>query len=128
MKTPPDLEIRGDPPYFVHPSAIVDEPAHIGENTRIYHFCHISSGAHLGKRCVLGQNVFIAPTAILGNDVRVQNNVSIYDGVVIEDFVFLQNPLDDTFVEARASHQTININNQLLEKIHEFGKFEIYLN
>lgn len=89
MKTPPDLEIRGDPPYFVHPSAIVDEPAHIGENTRIYHFCHISSGAHLGKRCVLGQNVFIAPTAIVGNDVRVQNNVSIFDGVVIEDFVFL---------------------------------------
>ena len=42
--------------------------------------------------------------------------------------VFLQNPLDNTFVEARALHQTININNQLLEKIHEFGKFEIYLN
>lgn len=89
MNKPTDLETRGHPSYFVHPSAIVDEPAHIGENTRIYHFCHICSGARLGKRCVLGQNVFVASTAILGHDVRVQNNVSIYDGVIIEDSVFL---------------------------------------
>lgn len=89
MNKPTDLETRGHPSYFVHPSAIVDEPAHIGENTRIYHFCHICSGARVGKRCVLGQNVFVASTAILGHDVRVQNNVSIYDGVIIEDSVFL---------------------------------------
>ena len=42
--------------------------------------------------------------------------------------VYLKNPLDNSFLEARVLQQTININNQLLEKIHEFGKFEIYLN
>ncbi len=85
---PSDLVTYGDPPFFVHPSAIVDEPACIGEGTRIHHFCHIVSGARLGKRCVLGQNVFVAATVCIGDDVRIQNNVSLYDGVLLEDFVF----------------------------------------
>ena len=42
--------------------------------------------------------------------------------------VFLKNPLDNSFVEARAMQQSININYQLIEKINNFGKFEIYLN
>ena len=42
--------------------------------------------------------------------------------------VYLRNPLDNSFIEARAMQQSININYQLIEKIHEFGKFEIYLN
>jgi UDP-2-acetamido-3-amino-2,3-dideoxy-glucuronate N-acetyltransferase len=87
--TPSNLIARGDPPFFVHYSAIVDEPAFIGIDTRIHHFCHIASGARIGRRCVLGQNVFVAATVQLGDDVRVQNNVSLYDGVCIEDFVFL---------------------------------------
>lgn len=76
-------------PYFVHESARVDEPCDIGEGTRIWHFCHVMAGARLGARCVLGQNVFVAQGAVVGSDVRVQNNVSIYSGTVIEDFVFL---------------------------------------
>jgi UDP-2-acetamido-3-amino-2,3-dideoxy-glucuronate N-acetyltransferase len=84
-----DLESRGEPPYFVHPSAIVDEPVEIGEGTRVHHFCHISAGSRLGKRCVLGQNVFVASNVTLGDEVRVQNNVSLYEGVTIEDLVFL---------------------------------------
>lgn len=75
--------------YFAHPTAIIDEGARIGENSRIWHFCHISSGAELGKNCVLGQNVFVANGVRLGNGVKVQNNVSIYTGVVCEDDVFL---------------------------------------
>lgn len=83
------LEARGEPAYFVHSSAIVDEPAEIGEGTRVHHFCHVSAGSRLGKRCVLGQNVFVAANVTLGDDVRVQNNVSLYEGVTIEDLVFL---------------------------------------
>ena len=89
LGTPSELVMRGDPPFFVHGSAIVDEPSLIGADTRIHHFCHIASGARLGKRCVLGQNVFVAATVCIGDDVRVQNNVSLYDGVFLEDFVFL---------------------------------------
>lgn len=74
--------------YFAHPTAIVDEGCTIGEDTKIWHFCHVSTGAVIGKKCSLGQNVFVGPKGVLGNNVRVQNNVSIYDEVVLEDDVF----------------------------------------
>jgi UDP-2-acetamido-3-amino-2,3-dideoxy-glucuronate N-acetyltransferase len=74
--------------YFAHPSAIVDLPCTIGEGTKIWHFCHISSGARIGERCSFGQNVYVAGSVVIGNNVKVQNNVSIYDGVTLEDDVF----------------------------------------
>jgi UDP-2-acetamido-3-amino-2,3-dideoxy-glucuronate N-acetyltransferase len=74
--------------YFAHPSAIVDSPCTIGAGTKIWHFCHISSGATIGERCSFGQNVYVAGTVVIGNNVKVQNNVSIYDGVTLEDDVF----------------------------------------
>lgn len=75
--------------FFVHPSSIVDEGAEIGAGTKIWHFCHISSGARLGQGCNLGQNVFVASDVVLGNNVKIQNNVSIYTGVTCDDDVFL---------------------------------------
>jgi UDP-2-acetamido-3-amino-2,3-dideoxy-glucuronate N-acetyltransferase len=74
--------------YFAHPTAVIDEPAEIGEKTQVWHFSHIMSGAKIGARCNIGQNVFIGADVILGNNIKVQNNVSIFDGVVIEDDVF----------------------------------------
>ena len=76
-------------PYVSHPSAIIDTGAQIGENTRIWHFCHVSAQSVLGENCILGQNVFVANGVTLGNGVKVQNNVSIYTGVICEDDVFL---------------------------------------
>jgi UDP-2-acetamido-3-amino-2,3-dideoxy-glucuronate N-acetyltransferase len=75
--------------WFKHESAIVDDGAVIGEGTKIWHFCHVSSGAKLGASCTLGQNVFVATTGVIGDRVRVQNNVSIYDGVTLADDVFV---------------------------------------
>ena len=75
--------------YFVHESAYVDKPCSIGKGTRIWHFCHISKGATIGRRCNIGQNVFIGGDVIIGGNVKIQNNVSIYSGTVIEDDVFL---------------------------------------
>lgn len=75
--------------YFVHESSFVDQGAQIGPGTKVWHFCHISSGAIIGERCNFGQNVFVAGSVKLGNNVKVQNNVSIYAGVECEDDVFL---------------------------------------
>lgn len=75
--------------FFRHETAVVDPGAVIGEDTRIWHFCHVAAGARIGRRCVLGQNVYVAPTVVVGDDVRIQNNVSLYDGVTLEDAVFL---------------------------------------
>lgn len=77
-----------DKPYFVHPSAYVDEPATIGAGTKIWHFCHVMSNVTLGVGCILGQNVLVASGVRIGNNVKIQNNVSVYEGVELEDDVF----------------------------------------
>lgn len=74
--------------YFVHESSYVDDGVHIGEGTKIWHFCHVQKGAVIGKFCSLGQNVNIGTNVRIGNGVRIQNNVSVYEGVELEDNVF----------------------------------------
>ena len=74
---------------FIHESSYVDDGVTLGKGTKVWHFCHIQSGATLGENCSLGQNVNIGPNVKIGNGVRIQNNVSVYEGVEIEDNVFL---------------------------------------
>ena len=76
-------------PYFVHESSYIDDNVNIGDGTKIWHFCHIQSGASIGTNCSLGQNVNVSNNVVIGNDVKIQNNVSVYEGVEIEDGVFL---------------------------------------
>lgn len=74
--------------YQVHPSAIVDDGAVIGEGSRIWHFVHICGEARIGKDVSLGQNVFVGNKVIIGDRCKIQNNVSVYDNVTLEDGVF----------------------------------------
>ena len=74
--------------YFVHPTSIVDDDVEIGEGTKVWHFCHIQSGARIGKNCSFGQNVNVSNNVKVGDGVKVQNNVSLYEGVELEDYVF----------------------------------------
>lgn len=74
---------------FIHESSYVDKPVNIGENTKIWHFCHISKNAWIRNNCKIGQNVFIGENVKIGNNVKIQNNVSVYEGVTIEDDVFI---------------------------------------
>ncbi|NJD36172.1 MAG: N-acetyltransferase [Betaproteobacteria bacterium] len=75
-------------PVSIHPTAIVDEGAQIGDGTRVWHWVHICGGARIGTGCSFGQNVFVGNKVVIGNNVKVQNNVSIYDDVVLENDVF----------------------------------------
>jgi UDP-2-acetamido-3-amino-2,3-dideoxy-glucuronate N-acetyltransferase len=72
----------------IHPTAIVDEGASIGDGSRVWHWVHICAGARIGRDCSFGQNVFVGNDVVVGNNVKVQNNVSIYDAVTLEDDVF----------------------------------------
>lgn len=74
---------------FFHPSTIIDDGAQIGENTKIWHFCHIMNTAIIGNFCNIGQNVYIDKNVKIGNGVKIQNNVSVYANVTIEDDCFL---------------------------------------
>ena len=74
--------------YSVHPSAIVDEGAQIGEGSRVWHFVHVCGGARIGKGVSLGQNVFVGNKVTIGDKCKIQNNVSVYDNVTLEEGVF----------------------------------------
>lgn len=74
--------------YFVHESSYVDDNVKIGKGTKIWHFCHIQSGAEIGENCSLGQNVNVSNNVKIGNGCKLQNNVSVYEGVTMEDYVF----------------------------------------
>jgi len=73
---------------IVHPSAIIAADAEIGAGSKIWQFCHVMAKARLGARCVLGQNVMVGPGVVIGDGCKLQNNVSIYTGVTLEDEVF----------------------------------------
>lgn len=77
-----------DEPFFVHPTAVIDNGVNVGEGTKIWHFSHILNGSVIGKNCNIGQNVVIGPQGRVGNGCKIQNNVSLYEGVVLEDYVF----------------------------------------
>ena len=73
---------------YIHPTAIVDKGAEIGDGSRVWHWVHVCSGAKIGKSVTLGQNVFVGNKVTIGNLCKIQNNVSIYDNVHLEDGVF----------------------------------------
>lgn len=73
---------------FIHESSYIDDDVEIGENTKIWFFCHIQRGSRIGKNCSLGQNVNVSNNVVIGNGCKLQNNVSVYEGVELEDDVF----------------------------------------
>jgi len=79
----------GNQDFFAHETAVIDAGCNIGQGTKIWHFSHIMSDSILGVKCNIGQNVVVSPKVVLGDNVKVQNNVSIYTGVICEDDVFL---------------------------------------
>lgn len=73
---------------MIHPSAVVERGAVIGAGTRIWHFAHVMPGARIGARCVVGHACYVGNVTI-GDGCRIQNHVSVYDGVTLEDEVLL---------------------------------------
>jgi len=74
--------------FFVHESAYIDDNVEIGKGTKIWHFSHVLRNTHIGENCVIGQNCMIGPDVRIGKGCKIQNNVSIYKGVTLEDYVF----------------------------------------
>lgn len=78
---------KGGGMYFVHPTAIIDAGAEIGEGTRIWHFAHVRGQARIGRFCNIGKGVYVE--GVVGNHCKLQNNVNVYEGVTLGDFVFV---------------------------------------
>lgn len=73
---------------FVHESSYVDDGAELGPGTKVWHFSHVLPRTRIGADCTLGQNVVVGPDVTVGDRCRIQNNVSVYAGVTLEDGVF----------------------------------------
>jgi UDP-2-acetamido-3-amino-2,3-dideoxy-glucuronate N-acetyltransferase len=74
--------------YYRHLTAVIDDGATIGRDSRIWHFVHVCAGAEIGTGVSLGQNVFVGNRVVIGDRCKIQNNVSVYDNVYLEDEVF----------------------------------------
>jgi acetyltransferase-like isoleucine patch superfamily enzyme len=74
--------------YFYHNSAEISDDSTIGKNSKIWHFSHIFGNSIVGKNCIIGQNVMIGPNVSIGDGCKIQNNVSLYKGVILEDNIF----------------------------------------
>jgi UDP-2-acetamido-3-amino-2,3-dideoxy-glucuronate N-acetyltransferase len=74
--------------YYAHPTAVV-ESQDIGDGTKIWHFAHVRAGSRIGRGCILGKGVYIDTGAEIGDNVKIQNFVSVYRGVTLEDDVFV---------------------------------------
>jgi len=74
---------------FCHPTAVISPDACIGKGTRIWQFCTILRGAVIGDDCNLSQNVYVEGRTSIGNRVKIKNNVSIYEGITIDDDAFI---------------------------------------
>ena len=82
------IESKPSENYFVHESSYDDENVNIGQGTKIWHFSHILKNTHIGSDCRIGQNVVIGPDVVIGHRCKIQNNVSVYKGITLEDDVF----------------------------------------
>jgi UDP-2-acetamido-3-amino-2,3-dideoxy-glucuronate N-acetyltransferase len=101
---PVSYEPKTAPRYFVHSSAVVDQPCEIGAGTKIWHFSQVMTGSRIGTNCNLGQNVHVASGVSIGKNVKIQNNVSLYTGVELEDDVFCGPSMVFTNVITPRSH------------------------
>jgi acetyltransferase-like isoleucine patch superfamily enzyme len=72
----------------IHPTALVEDGAEVGDGTQIWLHCQVRRGSRLGKNCVLGKNVYVDADVVVGDNVKLQNNVSLFHGVTLEDGVF----------------------------------------
>ena len=78
-----------NPEARIHPQALVDEDVKIGARTRVWAFSHILSGAVVGEDCNVCDHTFIEGKVILGDRVTVKCGVYLWDGIIIEDDVFI---------------------------------------
>ena len=74
---------------YIHPTAVVDKTAKIGEGTKVWHFVHVRENAEIGRNCVLGHSVYVGKGVKIGDDVKLENRATLYQGVKIEDKVFV---------------------------------------
>ncbi|HEX6231028.1 MAG TPA: DapH/DapD/GlmU-related protein [Actinomycetota bacterium] len=84
-----ERELGGLLAASIHPTALVEEGAGVGRGTRIWHRSHVRAGSRIGADSTIGFAVYVDTGVVIGDRCKVQNHVSLYRGVVLEDDVFV---------------------------------------
>ena len=74
---------------FIHPTANVAASAKIGDNTKIWINAQVRENAAIGKNCIISKDTYIDFEVSMGDGCKLQNGVSVYHGVTLEDDVFV---------------------------------------
>lgn len=74
---------------FIHPQALVDEGVTIGGGTRVWAFAHLAAGAVVGEDCNICDHTFIEGGVRIGNRVTLKCGVYLWNGLILEDDVFV---------------------------------------
>jgi acetyltransferase-like isoleucine patch superfamily enzyme len=93
--------------FYVHPTAIIEPGCEIGEGTKIWHFAHIRPTARIGKGCNIGKGVYVEGR--VGDHCKLQNNVNVYHGAHLGDYVFMgpnSTTTNDMYPDARNPNWT----------------------
>jgi acetyltransferase-like isoleucine patch superfamily enzyme len=75
--------------HFKHHMAVVEEGVVVGRRTRIWAFAHVLTGVTIGEDCNVCDHTFIEGRVRIGNRVTIKCGVSLWDGVVVQDDVFI---------------------------------------
>jgi len=70
-------------------TAVVASDAIVGPATRVWHFAQIREGARIGAQCNIGKGVYVGAGVIVGNRCKIENNASLFEGLTVEDGVFI---------------------------------------
>jgi UDP-2-acetamido-3-amino-2,3-dideoxy-glucuronate N-acetyltransferase len=68
---------------------VVDAGAVLEAGVRVWHFAHVCAGARVGAGTVLGQGTYVGPGVEIGRGCKLQNHVSVYEGVTLAEEVFV---------------------------------------
>jgi acetyltransferase-like isoleucine patch superfamily enzyme len=74
---------------FVHPTAEVSPVASLGEGCKVWRLAHIREQAVVGAGCIIGAGVYVGVGVRLGHNCKVQNDALLYEGLELEDGVFV---------------------------------------
>lgn len=73
----------------IHPTAEVSDAASVGDGARIWHQAQVREGASVGPGCIIGKGVYIGAGVQVGANCKVQNYSCLYEGLTLEDGVFV---------------------------------------
>ena len=77
------------PAATIAETAVVAVDARIGSGTRVWHQAQVREGARIGRECNLGKGVYVGAGVVIGDRCKVENNASLFEGLTLEDGVFV---------------------------------------